>query len=1519
MRAGRSRGVSGGVGRLFSAVRGRKVNATVASPLSFEGSSASISGRSGGVSRTSVTRGGKAGAFAATMSLVAVLAAFPAGAVAEQLANLGSFGTPNGSQGGQLSFARGLATNLSGVGGPAGSVYVAESDNNRISQFTADGGFVRAWGFDVVDGVGFPGAANDNGTGFEICDVTAGNTTNQCKAGLAGGAAGQLNVPVGIAVDQSNGFLYVTSNTNRRVDVFSGTGQFAGAFGFDVLPGDPNPSGPDFCTTATGCQTAAAAGPAAGRWGNPLPFVRPAVDPSVPGKVYVPNPGNVRMDQYSTTIAGGVLTAVSFDKAFGWDVVPANAETGLESCTIATTCKAGTSGAGAGQFALVTLPASGSPTSAAVDSTGAIYAISGHLFQSGVCRPTTPCRIQKFSPDATSVTDFGPVSGPGQVHFSASQAANTVAAFDIAVDPVDDHVLVLRRESSTSYKVLEFDSAGNFLDAHPGGAALPGPTQTTGNGLAIGTDDRVYTNVGGPGAGQVFILGPIDPPTVAIAPVSEVGSTTATFTGTVTIPPPGAPTFDTLYRFEYSKNGVDWTKTPVLDATVAGGEPGPHTVSQQVTGLDPNSLYSVRLVATNGPSATSSPVTFTTDAVGPRIDLTFVDQVTKTDARFGAHIDPQGLPTTYHFEWGPTAAYGNQVPAFERQIGSGHDTVIANEPIDGLEKESTYHYRVVATSYCHPTEPGDTTPTDTPCVTEGPDQTFETLNDCGLTDGRCYEMVSPSDKGAVGAAGDIVALGQQLQFQAARDRPALQYSIAYGLEGATTGNEVAYLAERDSSGWATSQLDADSVWADTPGPGATSSRLAGLSANLGCSVLWSVQPMGDDPPIAAHQAGGSVIYRRDSVGEWTPVTSSVPTNAGLLASLEEHWLVGMSEGELSGGCERVVFRSGLHYAEAPGAGLYRLYSWENGTLTYVGVIPGPGGPEVVEAIPGAVQNTGQDTVGNFQVTDYWNAVSDDASRIFFTAVSRIGGDAGQQAVFLREAGSSVAIDVSQSKTGVANDDDSTYQTASTDGSKVFFVARTGLAANDPAAGPAACAQNSGDHVSSGDGRGCDLYMYSRETDALVDLSKPDGGIDNPGGAGVVGMLGASDDGEYAYFAARGQLVAGEGQTEAENIADDTYSVYLARSGSGELRYIGRISERDAARGLIIRSSDKVGWSARVTPDGEHLLFGSQENVTGYVIDPNPDDDVFEAYLYDAETDSTVCVSCRRDGGQPVPAVDLGEVLSAGYAGPLTTGSDVENRYSPPLTVTDDGRRVFFVSYNILASGAIAGQLNLYQWEEGQISFIATSGPTSSRRGLRFGGASRDGSDVYFSTVDRMTWQDTDGKMDVYDARVGGGFAEPAAPEAPCDPMVEEACQGPGGSRMDQSVETDGAGSGNQALPPRATFSVGRLSRAQLGALVAGRRASLAVRVSRPGRVSLLGTASIGGLRATVISGSRDATAAGRIAVAVVLSKAARRRIVRSGSLRVTLTVRFDGARKGAVRKLMLKKARPATTDRRAGK
>ena len=115
--------------------------------------------------------------------------------------------------------------------------------------------------------------------------------------------------------------------------------------------------------------------------------------------------------------------------------------TALETCTVASGCKAGSAGVGDGQFR------AGNPSTVAVDSSGNIYAAS--VGNTTACSPTAPCRIQKFNPDGTIANaSFGPATGEcATVQTSAfNTGPNGSGVLTIAVDPATDNLLVFRND-----------------------------------------------------------------------------------------------------------------------------------------------------------------------------------------------------------------------------------------------------------------------------------------------------------------------------------------------------------------------------------------------------------------------------------------------------------------------------------------------------------------------------------------------------------------------------------------------------------------------------------------------------------------------------------------------------------------------------------------------------------------------------------------------------------------------------------------------------------------------------------------------------------------------------------------------------------------------------------------------------------------------------------------------------------------------------------------------------------------
>jgi phosphodiesterase/alkaline phosphatase D-like protein len=178
------------------------------------------------------------------------------------------------------------------------------------------------------------------------------------------------------------------------------------------------------------------------------------------------------------------------------------------------------------------------------------------------------------------------------------------------------------------------------------------------------------------------------PPTVTTGGASSVTSSGATIAGTVN--PGGAAT---SYHFEYGTSNAYGTSTT---GTSAGSGTSAASVSADLTGLTQGTTYHYRLVATSSAGTTyGADQTFTTTTLFSATTGA-ASSITYHGASVAGTVNPSGVPTRYHFEYGSSPSYGAMTPDVD--AGSGSSPVGASAALANLNPGEQYHYRLVATN-----------------------------------------------------------------------------------------------------------------------------------------------------------------------------------------------------------------------------------------------------------------------------------------------------------------------------------------------------------------------------------------------------------------------------------------------------------------------------------------------------------------------------------------------------------------------------------------------------------------------------------------------------------------------------------------------------------------------------------------------------------------------------------------------------------------------------------------------------
>ncbi len=765
-----------------------------------------------------------------------------------------------------------------------------------------------------------------------------------------------------------------------------------------------------------------------------------------------------------------------------------------------------------------------------------------------------------------------------------------------------------------------------------------------------------------------------------------------------------------------------------------------------------------------------------------------VGGATASTATLEAMVNPEGFATTYRFEYGLTNAYGQSTETIA--LKADRDEHPAQAVLEGLSPARTYYWRILAVNSSGQDESTGTVRTYPIFAPHGgcANEALRQGDSASLPDCRAYEMVSPVDKNG----GDIVAglstpadPGGYIQSSPAAER--ITYTSATSFAGEPASFRFnQYLAERRERGAPGEGWETEGTHPPVEGevnslsPGFNREFIA-FSADL-CSA-WLIDYQ-DPPPSPDGQVGFRNLFRRQSCEPGAgSLEALVPSPPALPEGTEEQYVRNSSVEGISGDGRHAVFTAGASLPQAQGAAPgsnNQVYDRFAGKLSLVSVLPDGSTGDPAPADGKGFANPGASAVGStFTNGNLQGAVSGDGSRVLWTAVAG-SGVPGSGTIYLREhpeqgivanecAGANACTyQVSGSESGTAS---AFFWAGGADASKVLYTEAGGIFESA-------------------------LFVEGLFT---FDLGKAKEGKQARRliAQHVDGVVGAGDDLRRVYFASH-EAIPGTGGAAGKP------NVYLYEEGPGgeaSYRLVATVDEGDVGNpGAGESSAYNLSWRAprlravRVSPDGASLAFNSRAQLTGYDnTDAATGKPAVEVYLYDARTGELRCASCNPSGARP-----RAETMLQPYALPqdLLPTSVVAAAWIPTWehpnnasnVLSAGGGRLFFNAADRLVPRDANGAQDVYQWEAPGVGACTTASPSyfpqnggcidlissgQSSYKSEFREATPSGDDVFFTTESSLVPRDP-GLVDLYDARVNGGFPEPVA-AAECE---GEACQGP---------------------------------------------------------------------------------------------------------------------------------------------
>ncbi len=583
------------------------------------------------------------------------------------------FKTAFGSAGqgdGQFDANAGVAVDNS-AGASKGDVYVADSANHRIEKFNSSGSFLLAFG------------ANVGGAGVNTC-------TSGCVAGSSGSSPGAFEAPTFLAVDSSpggEGDVYVGDTGDHTVSKFDSSGNLIASWNTggqlalsDELDGIAvDSSGTLYVLRRHQMLKFAPDGSPAGEFGANYETEPDGIAVDSVGDIYKAR-GERAVAKLSPsgeplieTVDSGPATALAVEPSTD-DLYVAH------SGFISRYNSSGT--------ALETSFGSPNITSAA----GVAVTASGRTYVS--------------DPGDSAVEIFDSVEVPNVSTGSASAITKTTATVSGHLEPsgAGEEVTGCQIEYGTD------TSYGHSAPCSPAPPyAEPKGVSADLSGLSASTEYQyrlVAENASGFdafGANRTFNT-PLKPSLSNVGTEGDYAETTATFHGLIN--PEG---FKTEYQFEYASSPTGpFTSTGTK--TLPFEDEESHSVEAKVTGLQPDTVYYLRLSATNENGTAVEPQPENQSAnnfetFGPPAAETYLVhsiRVVKGTPQgtfiLMGNVTNHGFETHYHFEYVSQEKFEHgeftEAASTPEEEGSG----FVSGDLPALEAGKTYHYRLTATN-----------------------------------------------------------------------------------------------------------------------------------------------------------------------------------------------------------------------------------------------------------------------------------------------------------------------------------------------------------------------------------------------------------------------------------------------------------------------------------------------------------------------------------------------------------------------------------------------------------------------------------------------------------------------------------------------------------------------------------------------------------------------------------------------------------------------------------------------------